>query len=295
MHRVAVTGGNGFIGSVLVRKLAEHDYLVRSLDLAEPSCRISGVEYLRSDICLMPDLLEAFSGVDYVMHLASYSKIKDCIRNPVIAFHVNVVGTLNVLLAARSCGVKRVIYSSSSSAYGNQKTLPFREDMPVCLLNPYASTKFLGESICVESAKCGNVETVALRLFNVFGSELAINGNVDCPSVVEIFLKQKRLGQNLTVIGDGSQRRDLVYVEDVAAAFEAAIERDSVNGEVINIGSGVSYSVAEIAQMVSGETVEVGSRYQEADETLADISKAEIMLCWKPKVKLPCWIQSQLK
>jgi UDP-glucose 4-epimerase len=293
--RFAITGGNGFIGSFLAKELVKNGHFVRIVDLTDSAIAIRDVEYQKVDICSLQDLERAFDGIEYVAHLAAYSKIKDCIKNPNLAFGINVGGTLNVLLAARSRGISRVVYASSSSVYGDQTSLPFREDMSVCLLNPYAATKFGGEQICREFHKWCGLDVVALRLFNVYGSESAITGMADCPSVVEIFLKQRKSGQELTIIGDGSQRRDLVHVSDVAAAFMMAAESNLVgHGEFINIGSGVSHSVAEIAGLVSGKAIEVGSRYKEASETLADIRKAEKLLSWKPSQDLKEWIRSQL-
>ena len=294
--KVAITGGSGFIGSVLAEELLRAGHKVRIVDLSRGFVSNKKIEYKRADICAQDRLKNSFKDVDCVVHLAAYSKIRNCIKNPELAFRINVGGTLNVLLSAKACGVRRVIYASSSSVYGNQASFPFREDMPVRLLNPYASTKFGGEQICREFPKWCSIEVVALRLFNVYGSDDAILGNVDCPSVVEIFMKQKKLGQKLTVIGDGGQKRDLVHVSDVAAAFKAAIESKLVGrGEIINVGSGVSHSVAEIARLISGGAIEIGNRYEEAYETLADISRAKKLLKWKPKQDLKKWIVSQIR
>lgn len=291
--RFAVTGGNGFIGSSLAEELLRADHKVRIVDWASRLVASEPVEYKKADICNLSDLRECFAGIEQVVHLAAYSKIQDCIKNPEIAFRVNVGGTLNVLLAAKDCGVKRVIYASSSSVYGDQKVLPFKEDGPVHLLNPYAATKYEGEQLCGEFAKWCGLETVSLRLFNVYGSNAAVDGGADCPSVVELFLRQKKLGQQLTIIRDGRQRRDLVYVKDAAAAFAAAASSGLVGqGEVINIGSGVNHSVSEIAKLVGGETISADERYAEAYETLADISQAESLLGWKPRIKLRDWISN---
>lgn len=292
--RFIITGGNGFIGAFLVKKMLEDGHEVRVVDSADCSGAVE-VGCNKTDVRDLEDLKKNFKDGECVIHLAAYSKIKDCIKNPEMAFRVNVGGTLNVLLAAKDCGVRRVIYASSSSVYGDQMTLPFKEDGPVRLLNPYAATKYEGERLCGEFAKWCDLETVSLRLFNVYGSDAAVKGEADCPSVVELFLRQRKLGQRLTVIGDGQQRRDFVYVEDTAAAFAAAANSSLVGqGEVINIGSGVSHSVSEIAKLVGGETVSVDERYAEAQATLADITQAQKLLGWQPRHNLREWIKSMV-
>lgn len=292
--RFAITGGCGFIGSFLAEELSKAGHKVRIVDLIDDGAAGRHIEYRKADICNLSGLRECFDGIEQVIHLAAYSKIQDCIKNPAITFHINVGGTLNVLLAAKDSGVKRIIYSSSSSVYGDQRSLPFKENMPVILLNPYAATKFEGERLCSEFANWCGVETVSLRLFNVYGSDAAVNGKTDCPSVVELFLHQKKSGQSLTVIGNGQQKRDLVHVKDVAGAFVAATNSKLIgNGEVINIGSGVNHSVSEIANWVGGEIINVNERYAEAHETLADIGRARKLLNWRPKYDLKKWIKSK--
>ncbi|MEK7564666.1 MAG: NAD-dependent epimerase/dehydratase family protein [Patescibacteria group bacterium] len=301
--RFAITGGCGFIGSQLSIHLLELDYDIRVIDkIAIGSSPYwsgfdySKIDYCEVDICSPGDMDECFKDVDYVFHLASYARIKDCLANPNLARKINVGGTLNVLLAAEKNKVKRLVYTSSSSAYGDQDNLPWKEDMPIKLLNPYASTKYAGEILCQLFGEANRLETVSLRLFNVYGSVSAIEGKVDCPSVVEILLKQKRNDQALTIIGDGKQKRDLVNVKDVAKAFVAASTSKLVGkGEVINIGSGSNYSVSEIANWIGGETTKLDNRYAEAYETLADISKAKELLNWQPEHNLKDWIESNKK
>lgn len=293
--RFAITGGNGFIGSFLAEELLKSGHEVRIIDLIGHPVIDKHTKYSKADICDPDSLRKCFNGIEQVIHLAAYSKIQDCIKNPQTAFRINIGGTLNVLLAAKDCGVKRVVYASSSSIYGDQTSLPFKENMSACLLNPYAATKFEGEQLCSGFARWCGIETVSLRLFNVYGSEAAVNGEAEYPSVVERFLHQKRLGQRLTIIGNGRQKRDLVNVKDVIHAFIAASSSKLVGrGEVVNIGSGISYSVSEIADWIGGEIIRIDKRYIEAYETRADVTQARKFLNWQSKFDLKNWITDRV-
>lgn len=305
--KFAITGGCGFIGSQLSIHLIELGHDVRVIDNMDikSSSYWNGfdykkIDYRKVDICSFEDVSKCLKNVDYVFHLASYAqvksnKIKDCLDNPDLARQINVGGTLNVLLAAEKNKVKRLIYAGSSSAYGDKQSLPWREDSPIKLLNPYASTKYVGDVLCQLFSDSNRLETVILRMFNVYGSLAAIDGKVSCPSVVEILLSQRKNNLPLTIIGDGKQKRDLVNVKDIILAFVMASNSKLVGkGEVINIASGVSHSVLEIAKWIGGEIVKIDNRYTEAYETLADISKAKELLNWQPKFDLKSWIKSQI-
>lgn len=298
----AVTGGLGFIGSHVVQKLLADGYAVKAIDVipieasvyADPLKGHGNFCYCMADICSLRDLRRCFEGVDGVFHFGAYSKIKLCLENPALASMVNVGGTYNVLSAARECGVRRIVYAASSSAYGNAGKIPFSENMPPKPEGPYAVTKYLGEVLCRGFSEWYGLETISLRFFNVYGSIPAISGFADCPSVVEVFLKLKKNSQPLNLVGDGKQSRDFIHVSDAAdASAKAMLSGNAMLGKIVNIGSGEKHSVAEIAEWIGGPTINAPSRYEEAPETLADISQAESLLSWEPKIKLREWIRKQ--
>ena len=229
-------------------------------------------------------------GVDTVFHCAALARVQPSIKNPQQYHKANVDGTLNVLLSARDSKVRRVVYSASSSAYGDQKQMPIVETMPTAPISPYALQKLIGEQYCYVFSKCYGLETVSLRYFNVYGERQMVDGPY-C-TVVGIFLKQKADGQKLTITNDGNQRRDFTYVQDVVDAnIKAGTSEKVGEGEVINIGRGNNYSVNEIAEMIGGETEFIGDRL-EPSETLADNSKAKELLNWEPKVDIKDWLTS---
>ncbi len=301
MKKLVVTGGAGFIGSNIGQYLliaSPADVVLVDSVLAESNPYLEvfrgnpRVEMRQADVRDPDSLKSAFAGAEAVFHCAAYARIDACIANLDSAFQINVAGTQNVLLAALAAGVRRVIYSGSASVYGKNPTLPHKEIFPPQFLNPYAATKYGGEVLCRIFAELGRLETVCLRYFNVYGSRAAVEGRAPFPGVAERFLFQKKNGQKLTIVGDGRQRRDFVYVLDVARAnFRAYQEAHVGRGEVINIGAGKNYSVAEIAAAVGGETESVASRYEEPPDTLADITRARNWFDWEPTQDLLTWIK----
>ena len=193
-------------------------------------------------------------------------------------------GTLNVLVAAKDAGVKRVVYSASSSAYGNQDTLPLREDMEARPMSPYGLQKYIGELKCRLFYQVYGLETVSLRYFNVYGPRAPVEGAYAL--VIGKFLDQRKKGEPLPVVPDGKQSRDFTHVRDVVRANILAAESDKVGkGEVINIGGGHNRSVLEIAELIGGPWKFVEPRL-EPKHTLADITKAKNLLGWEPQVRL---------
>lgn len=293
--RFLITGGAGFIGRNLAYFLTKKNQVTildtKIFDSDRQEFKRSGIICLDGDIRYFKRLVNLFSGMDGVFHCGAYAKIKESIENPKLAKEVNVGGTLNVLMAAKVAGVKRVVYSASSSVYGLQG-IPWHEYLPAQPLNPYAVSKYVGELLCEAFALFHGLETVSLRYANVYGSALSIiDGQREPPSVIELLLRQKKEGRFLTIIDDGSQRRDFVNVDDVAAANLRAMTSPFVGrGEVINIGLGKNYSIAELAQLVGGPTVSIASRYEEPTETLLDISRAKALLDWEPKIDVRDWI-----
>jgi len=304
MSKVIVTGGAGFIGSNLVDRLVKdgHEVLVvdnESSDAHENFYHNTKAKYYPWDIGAVGsgyDLIEKlFDGVDYVFHLAAESRIQPTIEDPVLAVKTNVLGTCNILQAARKNGVKRVIYSSTSSAYGLANPIPNKEDMRKDCLNPYSVSKTSGEELCQMYTKLFGLETVTFRYFNVYGERQPVKGQY--APVIGLFQRQHANGEPMTIVGDGMQRRDFTHVSDVVEAniLAAFTENEDVLGEVFNIGSGTNHNIHDIVRLVGGEDVEVTylpERIGESRETLSDCSKAHELLKWSPKVKLEEWITS---
>ena len=275
-----VTGGEGFIGSHLVERLKNLGHDVVVVDNKNSSNDIRDYELMKS---LMED-------VDFVFHLAAESKIGTCIDNPVLAASTNELGTCTLLQAARENGVSRVIYSSTSAAYGNNP-FPNVETQPDDCLNPYSVSKVNGEKWCKTYTDLYGLKTVILRYFNVYGPGQPTSGQY--APVMGIFTRQRDAGEPLTIVGDGEQRRDFIHVSDVVNAnIMAAIsnQSDEYYGKVYNVGSGVNYSVNQIAAMISDSTTNIPARPGECRVTLANCDKIYGAFGWKPQIKLEEWI-----
>lgn len=305
--KALVTGGAGFIGSNLVDTLISqgHEVVVidnESSDAHENFYWNSYANNNKLDICDYKNTRELYEGVDAVFHLAAEARIQPCIDDPVKAANANVIGTCTVLQCAREAGVKRLMYSSTSAAYGLANIPPMKESMPIDCLNPYSVTKVAGEELCKMYYKLYGLKTVIFRYFNVYGERQPVKGQY--APVIGIFLRQKNNKQPMTIVGDGSQKRDFVHVSDVVEANIKAsmlpdkpfyIENGIANtmwdyGMVINVGTGISYSVKEISEMIGGESVHLPPRVGEARITLADNTLAKLVLNWHPKVMLEDWI-----
>ena len=287
-----VTGGAGFIGSHIIDRLLEQGHEVINVDNLSTGNNINPkAELVNADISNRANrlkLCESMEGVDTVFHCAALARVQPSIENPQKYHKTNVDGTLNVLLSARDSAVRRVVYSASSSAYGDQKQMPLNETMPTAPISPYGLQKLIGEQYCFVFSKCYNLETVSLRYFNVYGERQAIDGAYS--TVIGTFLKQKIDRAKLTITNDGEQRRDFTYVKDVAEANILASQSEKVgNGEVINIGKGHNYSVNEVAELIGGEKEFIGDRL-EPRETLADNNRAKDLLSWTPKTDLKDWL-----
>ncbi|MFA6254103.1 MAG: NAD-dependent epimerase/dehydratase family protein [Candidatus Paceibacterota bacterium] len=286
MSKIIVTGGAGFIGSNLTDKLIERGDEVIVID------NLSGGKkeqinpkaiFHQLDITNLKSIKPIFTGFDYVFHLAALPQVFYSIDHPVETNEINATGTLNVLLAAKEAGVKKVIYSASASVYGVQEKMPLREDAPALPNSPYGLQKYIGELYCQLFSEIYDLPTVRLRYFNVFGPRQSEEGAYAL--VVAKFLKQRREGQALTIIGDGTQTRDFVNVRDVVRANILAMEKDVPAGEVLNIGSGVNSSVKTIADLIGGDIEYLPARL-ELHDSLADNAKARNLLGWVPEVGL---------
>lgn len=313
--RALVTGGAGFIGSHLVEELLVREWQVIVLDnlstgrqenidialrsVVERTGR-SEIDIRRNFFLLIEDIRissairPVFRKADYVFHLAAQPRIQPSIAHPLASFEHNVKGTLNVLQAAKQAGVKKFIFSGSSSVYGDQPALPLREDMVPHPKNPYALYKLMGEQLCLLWHSLYNLPVVCLRYFNVYGERQSCQGAY--ATVVGIFLKQRAKNRPLTIVGDGCQKRDFTYVKDVVQAnILAAFTLPENDGEIINIGAGFNYSVKEVAAMIwdRGPRDFLPLRRGETRVTLADVAKAKKILNWQPTVSLPDWIKGQ--
>jgi len=292
---VLVTGGAGFIGSNLVDELIKlgHKVIVidnESSDASEKFYwnKLSDNHVL--DICDYDSIRPLFDGIDVVFHLAAEARIQPTLVNPILATKTNTLGTCTILQCAREAGVKRVIYSSTSSAYGLKNDIPNVETMQKDCLNPYSVTKTSGEELCKMFTDLFGLETVTFRYFNVYGERQSIKGQY--APVVGIFLRQKNAGEPMTIVGDGEQRRDFTHVSDVVNAniLASDLNNKKVSGELFNIGSGKNYSINEIKDMIGGEHQFIPPRKGEVRESLADISKAKKILNWEPKKVLSQWL-----
>jgi len=295
--RILVTGGCGFIGSNLVDSLINVGHSVcvidnLSADSHEQFYYNDRAEYHCLNIADYDSTLAMYQGVDCVYHLAADARIQSAIHNPLRAVETNCLGTATVLEASRHHGVNRVIYSSTSSAYG-QNPRPFREYMPTDCLNTYSATKCFGEELCQVYAKLYGLETILFRYFNVYGNREPTVGPY--APVIGRFLKQRRNGQSLTVVGCGSQRRDFTHVSDIVTAnIQALTIQLPYYGQLFNLGTGTNYSIKQIADMISINQERVGSRVGEATETLADVTKAQQILGWSAQVSLVDYIRENI-
>ena len=282
-----VTGGAGFIGSNLTERLINDGHKVTIIDNLSTGFRENlhkDAEFFELDISNLESIKQVFNGIDVLFHIAAIPRIGRSIEDPAETFRSNVTGTLNVLLAARDAGVKKVVYSASSSVYGRQDKLPLTEDMPAQPLNPYALSKYIGKELCWEFTDLYGLDTISLRYFNVYGPRMNAEG--EYATVIGKFLRMKAEGVPLTIVGDGKQTRDFTHVSDVVEANILASQVEKGGGDFMNIGAGENHSVQEIADIIGGEHVYIPQRPGEARDTLADISKARRILGWEPKVKL---------
>lgn len=290
-----VTGGAGFIGSHLVDKLIDIGHEVVVIDNQSSKCNEkfywnSKASNHRLDICDYEFTRDLYEDVDYVFHLAAESRLQPAIENPINAVMKNAVGTCTVLQCAREAGVKKVIYSSTSSAYGLNKFPNFETDPNDCL-NPYSVSKVAGEELCKMYTNLYGLKTIILRYFNVYGDRSPTTGQY--APVIGIFKKQKKNNQPLTVVGDGTQKRDFVHVFDVRDAniiFALEDINDSDYGKVYNVGSGQNISILEIAKIISNNYIFIPERSGEAKTTLANTDRIKQTISWTPKIDLKTWI-----
>jgi len=287
--KVVVTGGAGFIGSHLVGALLERDCQVVVLDDLSTG-RLDNLNkakegpdfsFVKVDISNLGEIAEHFKGAEWVFHVAALADIVPSIVEPYKYHKANVDGTMAVLEASRLNGVKKFIYTASSSCYGVPDKYPTDEQAEIAPQYPYAFTKYIGELYAFSWSKVYKLPVISLRLFNVYGPRARTSGTYG--AVMGVFLAQKLAGKPFTVVGDGKQTRDFIYVSDVVEAFIRAAS-SKVENEIFNVGSGNPQSVNRLVEILGGEKIYIPKRPGEPDCTWADISKIKKMLGWQPKV-----------
>ena len=295
-----VTGGAGFIGSNLVDGLLSlgHEVIVIDNEYSDAHDHFYWNDYTENykyDIRDYEKTRPLYDGVDYVFHIAAEARIQPSILNPVEAISINSVGTCTVLQCAREAGVKKLMYSSTSAGYG-MNPQPNVETQPDDCLNPYSISKVNGEKLCKMYTDLFDLDTVIFRYFNVYGERQPVRGQY--APVIGIFLRQLEAGQPLTIVGDGEQRRDFTYVKDIVNAnIMAALSNadKEAYGQVYNVGSGVNYSVNEVAEMISNNVKYIPPRLGEARISLANIDKIYKTFAWKPQQSLEKWVKSAVE
>ena len=295
-----VTGGCGFIGSHIVERLLEEGHNVRVIDNFSTGRLENLVQHkenpnltiYQKDIRDQGEIEAIFKDVDYVFHMAALADIVPSIQKPWEYYSSNVLGTYNVVECARKAGIKKLVYAASSSCYGIPEDYPTDEQAKIQPQYPYALTKRLGEETVLHWGQVYDLPVITLRLFNVYGTRSRTSGTYG--AVFGVFLAQKLAGKPFTVVGTGEQTRDFTYVTDVADAFYTAACSNIVN-ETFNVGSGGTYAVNRLCDLLGGEIVHIPKRPGEPDCTFADTRKIEKMLGWKAKITLEEGVQKILE
>jgi UDP-glucose 4-epimerase len=295
MARYLVTGGAGFIGSNIAHELVRRGETVRIIDNLATGRRknldglLGKAEFIEGDICDPEIIRRAVSGVDYVLHQAAIPSVARSVEDPLTTNRANVTGTLSVLIASRDAGVRRVIFASSSSVYGDSPTLPKMEDMPPSPLSPYAASKLIGEYYCKIFQSLYGLETICLRYFNVFGPRQ--DPTSQYAAVIPIFITAVASGRRPVVYGDGLQSRDFTFVENVVEVnLLACSAPKEATGRIYNVACGERFSLLELLDEVGRilkkkpDPVFEAARPGDVKHSLADISRAKKFLHFEPKV-----------
>ena len=284
-----VTGGAGFVGSNLTEHLLKIGHKVVVLDNF-----ISGkkknlpnhnknLKIIKIDISSSKNLDKYFIKADYVFHLAGLAEIIPSIKNPKKYFINNVIGTLNVVEAAKKVKIKKLIYAASSSCYGSPKKFPTSENDKIDIKHPYGMTKFLGEEIVLKYASIFKMPNISFRFFNVYGPRLNVSGQYS--AVFGNFLKQKFSNKPLTIVGDGKQTRDFIHVEDLIKAF-IKVSKSKLENKIYNLGSGKETSINNIADLFGGKKTFIPKRLNEPRRSLANILKIKKDINWRPVITI---------
>jgi nucleoside-diphosphate-sugar epimerase len=295
MSHYLVTGGAGFIGSHLTEALVRRGHAVRVLDNLSTGKRrnlehINGVEFIEGDLADLSACVRAVQGIDYVLHQAAIPSVPRSVKDPISSNRANIDGSLNILVAARDAGVRRLVYAGSSSAYGDTPTLPKREDMPTRPLSPYALQKLVAEQYCQMFTALYGLETVTIRYFNVFGPRQDPGSAYS--GVISLFSTALLEGRQPTIYGDGEQTRDFTYVANVVDGVLRACEAPNASGEVINVATGGRISLNDLLRTMNAivgtsiEPIFAEGRTGDVRDSQADISKAQTLLGYTPTVGL---------
>jgi len=293
MANYLVTGGAGFIGSHLTEELLRRGERVRVVDSLITGKRqnlahLTGVEFMEGDLADAAVASAAVKGIDYVLHQAAIPSVPRSVQDPITSNRANIDASLNVLVAARDAGVKRVVYAGSSSAYGNTPTLPKVETMPTAPLSPYALQKLVAEQYCQMFTQLYGLETVTIRYFNVFGPRQ--DPSSPYSGVISLFISALCEGRQPAIYGDGEHTRDFTYVANVVDGVLRACQAEGASGEVINVATGGRISLNQLFRTVRdlvGANIE--PRYEapragDVKDSQADIGKAERLLGYRPSV-----------
>ena len=303
MSSYLVTGGAGFIGSHLTEELVRRGHRVRVADSFITGKRrnlehIPGVEILEGDLADMNVAVRAVDRMEYVLHQAAIPSVPRSVKDPVTSNRANIDASLNVLVAARDAGVKRLVYAGSSSAYGDTETLPKREDMPTKPLSPYALQKLVAEQYCQMFTRLYGLETVTIRYFNVFGPRQ--DPSSPYSGVISLFSTALLEGRQPTIYGDGGQTRDFTYVANVVDGVLRACEAPKASGEVINVACGTRISLNQLLETLNrivGTDVRAiykESRAGDVRDSQADITKAKDLLGYAPLVDIESGLRHTL-
>lgn len=296
MSKYLVTGGAGFIGSHISEELAKRDHLVRIIDNFLTGKReniaafLDKIELIEGDIRDFDTCKQALGDMDYVLHQAALPSVPRSVEDPILTSEINIEGTLNLLIASRDAGIKKFVFASSTSVYGDDPRLPKEEGMEGTPLSPYAVSKVTGENYCQVFSQIYGLSTACLRYFNVFGPRQ--DPSSQYAAVVPHFITRMLRGESPTIYGDGEQSRDFTYVSNVVDANILAAEAEGVSGEIFNIACGEKASVNSLAEKISeflGKDIRPvydEPRPGDIRHSLADISKAGKMLEYEPRVTL---------
>jgi UDP-glucose 4-epimerase len=295
MASYLVTGGAGFIGSHLTEELVRRGHSVRVADNLITGKRgnldhIPGVEFFEGDLADLTFAVRAVAGMDYVLHQAAIPSVPRSVIDPIASHRANTDATLNVLVAARDAGVKRLVFAGSSSEYGNTPTLPKREDMTPNPLSPYALQKVIGTQYCQMFTRLYGFETVVIRYFNVFGPRQ--DPSSPYSGVISVFATALSEGRRPTIFGDGEQTRDFTYVANVVDGVLRACEAPNAAGEAINVACGTRISLNELLRVMNGivgtklQAIYKEERAGDVRDSQADIAKAKTLLGYTPIVTL---------